>query len=277
MNKHIATLKNITVVNSMIARYLAMGYINKKRFKDPLAWRRHVVDYVGDISKGLLHYLNFDVRYTYSRPDLFTSGKNYFMVCNHMSYMDIPFLSAGEKAVFVTSVEMQNTPFLGDLAGYGGSYFVERRDRSKVPGEVKDLAKLMKNGFNVFVFPEGTSTHGMYILPFKKALFAAAVEAEVDVLPICLRYEMVDDEPFTEKNKDRLAWYGDMDFLSHFLQVMTIKTLRVTVNYLDPISVKLHPDRHELAQIAYNQISAKYFADRPPEFKPWPLPPSANR
>ena len=181
-------------------------------------------------------------------------------------------LSAGEPAVFVTSIEMKNTPFLGELASFGGSYFVERRDRNRVPGEVKDLAGILRQGFHVFVFPEATSTHGLHILPFKRALFTAAIEAERDVLPVCLRVEEIDDVPFHEHNHQRTSWYGEMDFFSHLVQFMAIKKLKVSVNYLEPISVRQFPDRYSLADQAYQQITRKYYSARPPEFQPLPLP-----
>ncbi|MCB9072809.1 MAG: 1-acyl-sn-glycerol-3-phosphate acyltransferase [Bdellovibrionaceae bacterium] len=219
-----------------------------------------------------LKRMHFDVQTHYSSPNLFAQNKTYFMVCNHMSYLDLLFLGSGVPAVFVTSVEMKNTPFLGDISRFGGAYFVERRDRSKIPGEVKDLSNLMHHGFNVFVFPEATSTHGMHILPFKKAMFNAAIAAEVDVLPICLRYEEINGEPFNEHNKDRICWYGDMPFFPHFRQVMGLHSLKVSVNYLEPISIKQFPDRTALAEAAYNQITQFYFSNRDPSFKPWPLP-----
>lgn len=244
----------------------------KATIRDPLEWRRKAIQLTHDQSSSFLKTINFDVEKIYSRPDLFDNGKTYFMVCNHMSYMDLLFLGSGEPTVFVTSVELRDTPFLGDIASYGGAYFVERRDRSKIPGEVKDLAALMKEKFNVFVFPEATSTHGMHILPFKRAMFSAAIGAGVDVLPICLRYELIDGEPFNEHNKDRICWYGSMTFFPHFAQAMSIKSLKVTVTYLDPISVKQYPDRHMVADIAYNQITKHYFANRDPSFKPWPVP-----
>lgn len=274
MTKFLRSARNLTIVNSLIARYLVQGYYMKRTISDPVEWRRKSIEFAAHMAKILLRTMHFEVEYNFSRPDLFSNGQKYFMVCNHMSYMDMAFLNAGPvPSVFVTSIEMRDTPFLGEISTYGGSYFVERRDRSKVPGEVKDLAKLMNQGFNVFVFPEGTSTHGMYLLPFKRALFTAAIEAQKDVLPICLRYEFVDGEPFSDKTKDRLAWYGDMGFAPHFLQVMSLKTLKVSVNYLDPISVKDFPDRHQLADQAFDQISKKYFENRDPSFKKWPWPP----
>ncbi len=183
-----------------------------------------------------------------------------------MSYMDILFLSAGEPAVFVTSVEMQNTPFLGQCSAFGGSYFVERRSRHRILAEVKDLAKLIHEGFNVFVFPEATSHDGLSLLPFKNAMFLAAIEAGADVLPICLRYEEVDGEPFGPKNNDRLCWYDKMTFFSHFMQILNLKSSKVSVEYLQPISAKEISDRAELSDRAYQQIKERYFADRPPEF-----------
>lgn len=254
----------------MILDFFAQGSYLKATAKNSQDWRQQATLLTQKKSRGFLKDIHFEVQKVYSRPDLFANNKTYFMVCNHMSYLDLIFLGSGEPAVFVTSVEMRDTPFLGDIAKLGGAYFVERRDRSKIPGEVKELAGLLRSGFNVFVFPEATSTHGMHILPFKKAMFAAAVEAQVDVLPICLRYEEVDGEPFNEHNKDKICWYGDMPFLPHFQQVMGLKKLKVTVTYLDPLPIAQYPDRHMLAEASYNQISQYYFANRDVSFKPWP-------
>lgn len=256
----------------MIAEYLLRGYLLKKLNRDEVRWRQKAIKMVSEKCRGLLKNFQFDIQYNYSRPDLFTSGKNYLMVCNHTSYMDIVMLSAGEPAVFVTSVEMKNTPFLGDLSSFGGSYFVERRDRNRIAGEVKDLAQILQQGFNVFVFPEATSTHGLHILPFKRALFTAAIEADRDVLPVCLRIEEIDGVPFQESNHARTSWYDKMEFFPHLAQFMSIKSLKVSVNYLEPISVRQFPDRFSLADQSYQQITQKYFDDRPPEFQPRPLP-----
>lgn len=188
------------------------------------------------------------------------------MVCNHMSYLDILFLSAGEPTVFVTSMEMKETPFLGALSELGGSYFVERRSRNNIPQEIKDLSQLMRDGFHVFVFPEATSTNGMGILPFKKSMFKAAVEAGFDVLPVCLRYDEINGEPFTAKNKDKICWYGKMPFGPHFLQVMNLRSAKISVEYLEPISSREYPDRTLLADQAYEQITQAYFKNRPVDF-----------
>lgn len=250
----------------LVWEYLVRGFFMIKTTKDKKVWRQKATIYVAEQCRRLLNQIGLDVSYKFSRPDLFTKNKKYFMVCNHMSYLDILFLSAGEPTVFVTSVEMKETPFLGTLSELGGSYFVERRNRHKIPQEIKDLAQLMHDGFHIFVFPEATSTDGMNILPFKKSMFKAAVEAGFDVLPVCLRYEEIDGKPFTHKNKDKICWYGKMPFAPHLIRVMGLRSAKISVEYLEPISSREFPDRSILAEKAYEQITQTYFKNRPADF-----------
>lgn len=252
----------LTYTNTAIVRYLFQGYMRKALQKDPIKKRRQAIEFVSRVCRKFFDRFNYKMEVHYSKPDLFANNQPYFMVSNHMSYLDIICLSSLEPSVFVTSVEMKNTPFLGDMAGFGGSYFVERRDRSKVPGEVKDLAQLMREGFHVLVFPEATSTNGQYVKPFKRAMFTAAIEAQVPVLPICLRYEEVNGEPFSEANHKQVCWYDQMDFVPHYLNLAKLDSLKATVRYLEPLYPADFEDRHALADKAYEMIEAKYFEGR---------------
>ncbi len=271
MLKLFTAIKNFTLTVILLLAYLVIGFFMTKLSRDRIAWRCKAIYLVSGICRALLKVIRFDVQYKYSDSNLFAGNKKYFMVCNHMSYMDILFLSAGEPSVFVTSVEMHEAPFLGQCAEFGGSYFVERRDRNKIPQEVKDLAHLIRQGFHVFVFPEATSNHGMNILPFKRSMFSAAIEAGVDVLPVCLRYEEINGVPFSDKNHQKLCWFGNTSFFPHFLSMMTLRSVKVSVEYLRPISSQQFPERSALSDQSYEQITYAYFANRPAEFKPWPL------
>jgi lyso-ornithine lipid O-acyltransferase len=262
----LGSVKNLIVALVLVGEYLIVGGFRYYFSRDRLLWRKVAIRKVSSKCQSLLNWFGFDVRYRLSRPDLFAHGKTYFMVCNHMSYLDILFLSAGEPAVFVTSVEMKQTPFLGECSAFGGSYFVERRGRSRIPAEIKDLAQLLHDGFHVFVFPEATSHDGLSLLPFKKAMFTAAIAAGAEVLPVCLRIEEVNGEPFSRKNNDLLCWYGKMPFVKHFLKMITLKSAKVTVEYLEPIPANQFPDRSQLSDRAYQQISHCYFSNRPAEF-----------
>ena len=165
---------NLAKTNYQITKYLVEGtsnfLINRN---DKTKKRQRALEITASNAKAVLDRLNVKINVELSRPDLF--DRNYFMVCNHMSYLDILILSTVRPAVFVTSVEMEKTFFLGDMAKLGGSFFVDRVNRRKMKAEVQALVDLLEQGFNVFIFPEGTSTNGEGVLPFKKSLFRVKV------------------------------------------------------------------------------------------------------
>lgn len=251
--------KNLLQTNYQIAKYssqaIASRVLNKK---NPTQQRRRALSITARNSKELLDKLNVKVRVKNSDPQLF--ARNYFMVCNHMSYFDIVILSSIQPAVFVTSVEMEKTFFLGDMAKIGGSFFVDRVNRRKMKAEVQALKDLLDNRFNVFIFPEGTSTNGSEILPFKKSLFRVPFQASSPILPICLKYRSIDGEPFSADNCDRICWYDDMTFAPHFLQLMSLKELVVEVEYLTPLDPTQFSSHGELSEQARQQIISAYQA-----------------
>jgi 1-acyl-sn-glycerol-3-phosphate acyltransferase len=81
---------------------------------------------------------------------------------------------------------MKETPFLGHLAELGGCLYVERRDRSNINNEMLQIREALQQGFNVVLYPEGTSTNGEQVLPFKKTLMTAAAGTSVPIMPMVL-------------------------------------------------------------------------------------------
>ncbi len=249
--------KNLLVTNVNILGFIVQAFANSiTNRNDPLKKRQRALELTAEKAKVIMKAFNIEVKVNYSSPDLF--HKNYFMVCNHMSYVDILVLSSIQPAVFVTSVEMEKTFFLGDLAKLGGSFFVDRINRRKMKNEVESLVKLLADRFNVFIFPEGTSTNGLEILPFKKSLFRVPHQTGYPILPICLKYKTIDGEPFNEKNCDRISWHGDMGFAQHFIALHKVKEIVVEVDYLTPIDSTQFSDHAELAEKAYQQIKQRY-------------------
>jgi len=251
------TSRNLLKTQYYVSRYLASGL--KQRFLEsnsPLDLRRKALENTARHSREILGALNVQIHTKFCRENLFE--RSYFMVCNHMSYLDILILSTVRPAVFVTSVEMEKTFFLGDLAKLGGSFFVDRINRRKMKNEVAALKQLMAEGFDVFLFPEGTSTNGQEILPFKKSLFRVPKETHSPILPICLKYKSIDGEPFTLKNCDKICWYGDMAFAPHFLQIMKTKEIVVELEYLNPLESSDFNTHGELAEAVEAAIRQAY-------------------
>ena len=108
-------------------------------------------------------------------------------VSNHLGYLDVLVLSARQPTVFVTSKEIEATPVLGDICAMAGCCFVERRSRRAAAGDRDMLSHVLRH-HSLHLFPEGTSSNGESVLPFRSSLLAAAEQA--GVMFIRLRYDM---------------------------------------------------------------------------------------
>ncbi len=111
----------------------------------------------------------------------------------------------------------------------------------------------------MLIYPEGTSTNGLQILPFKKSLLMSAVEAGVDILPVVLRYSEIDGRPFGPDNCDQVTWHGDMGFGPHMFNLLKRKSVKVRLEFLMPYIVTPQSTRQEIAEEAYNLIHESYF------------------
>lgn len=237
------------------------------RFDGP-ARRRIYSEACANAAKRVLGRIGFEIEVVGWNEALMRE-KNFLMVGNHMSYLDIMVTATATPIIFVTSVDMGQVPLLGRMAELGGSLFVERRHRGQVDRDLRGMSEVLRQGFNVMIYPEGTSSNGLEMLPFKKSLLMAAVEAERDIMPVCLKYVSIDDEPFSAANCDKVAWYGEMNFLPHFLGVMNCRKIKARVEFLSPIKVTRESTRNELAEKSYAAIYAAYFGRPAP---PMPVP-----
>ncbi len=176
--------------------------------------------------------------------------KGSLIVANHMSYLDVLVLSASYPSLFVTSVEIRETFFLGQISSLAGCFFVERR-RSRISpgtkeGELGLMKRKLEEGINVFLFPEGTSSDGSKVLPFKATFFQLA-ENELPIVPICLKY--------TGKARSAVPWYGEMTFLDHLFSLCRLETIDAHITQL-PMVRGLN--KFQLAQQTQSLISGCY-------------------
>lgn len=203
-----------------------------------------------------------DVKIKLNNPqawDLFNK-ENFLVIANHVSYFDIAILTSIHPFLFITSHEMKNTPFLGQLTQLGGSLYTDRKKFTGIMGEIKNFSSFLQDGFNVVLFPEATSTDGKQLRPFKKSLLQVAIEAEKPILPICIKYVSSDGEAISDNNRDNYYWYGDMSFLPHFKRLLKTKNTLIEITILDKIEVTADSDRKTLNDQAFAQISEKYYS-----------------
>lgn len=198
------------------------------------------------------------ITFSVNRRPEYRDGEGKLIVANHLSWLDILLLSSVTPVVFITSVELRNTIFLGLLARLAGSLFVERRTPSGLRREIESIEKLLRDGFTVMLFPEGTTSNGDNVQPFKVSLFDTAVRAHVNVLPVCLRYVAIDGQAVTPGNRDRIFYYGGARFFRHLLGVLILNSVMAEITLLDQIAAAGIPTRKEISFLAHQSISAAY-------------------
>jgi lyso-ornithine lipid O-acyltransferase len=185
------------------------------------------------------------------------AGKT-LIVANHVSYLDILVIASLVPAVFITSVELGATALLGMLARLGGSLFVERRKAAGLKKEIAAIAGVLESGLPVVLFPEGTTSNGERVHPFRNALFDAAIEAGADILPLCIRYTRLNTGEVTPKNRDLVFYHGGARFSRHFPRLLSLASVDVEVLPQKIIRVAGGVSRKELAAQAREAVSRAY-------------------
>jgi 1-acyl-sn-glycerol-3-phosphate acyltransferase len=192
------------------------------------------------------------------RDRLHKTGSGRLIVSNHLSYIDILVISTLVPSVFITSVELKNTTLLGTLARLSGSIFVERRKPSGLKREIEDIAFALGQGLPVVLFPEGTTSNGEHVQPFKISLFDSAVIAQADIVPVCLRYLRTNNKHITPQNRDNVFYYGGVSFGKHLLRFLSLASVDVEVVPFKAIGVHSGRSRKDLAAQTHEVISEAY-------------------
>jgi len=154
----------------------------------------------------------------------------FFLVSNHLSYIDILVYLSRVDGVFLAKSEVAGWPGLGHLARVTGTLFVNRQRKSDLLRVVKEVRSSMDAGWGVMVFPEGTSTHGESVQPFKSSIFEVAVKADSPVYHASVTYET---EPSSPSAQHSVCWWGDMEFISHFIQLLTLPSIAARITFGD--------------------------------------------
>jgi 1-acyl-sn-glycerol-3-phosphate acyltransferase len=186
------------------------------------------------------------------------TDRHYLVVSNHLSYLDVMLFAAFRPMCFVSTVEVHRTPVLGHLARAAGCIFVERRSRDNIRGEIESIAGALRDGHDMIFFPEGTSTNGSSVLPFKRPFFAPAIHAGVPVLPAVVQPLAINGHAVTSANRDLLCWYADMEFAPHLWKLAGLRRVRYALKILPEIPVEAGTEREELVQRAQSAIQETY-------------------
>ena len=168
-------------------------------------------------------------------------------VANHVSWLDIFVLNASKRMFFVAKAEVHGWAGIGWLARATGTVFI-RRNRAEAAAQTRLFEDRLIAGHQLLFFPEGTSTDGLRVLPFKttlfQAFFADRLRDRLSVQPVTLSYTAPPGSP-----ANHYGWWGDMDFGPSLLQILaTPGQGQVRVTYHDALPVAKAESRKELAR-----------------------------
>jgi len=190
------------------------------------------------------------------------SDKSMLILSNHLSYTDIFVISSIFPVSFIASVdEVKSDLLLGKATELSGGYFVERRSRSGLRAEIEEISEILKLGINVALFPEGTTSNGKQVLPFKTPLLSIAEKAGVEILTLCIKYTRIDGEALTDENRDLICYYGDMKFFDHLFKLLSVRSVEAELTLLDKIDPRTASSRKEMARSVYDMINSAYMND----------------
>ena len=176
----------------------------------------------------------------------------YLLASNHISWLDIHVINAFKPVRFVAKSEVRAWPVFGWMAVQLGTVFI-RRDSARHARQVVDQMAAVLKAESVCIFPEGTSTAGESVLPFKPNLFESAILAKVPVTPVAIAYR----SRSTGLRSDAPAFIGEMGLLESMSKVISNRDIEAHLSLLEPylISNAANPDRKELAVYCQESIA----------------------
>ena len=156
--------------------------------------------------------------------------RDVFFVANHVSWLDILSLAGASGTAFVAKWELSQVPVIGWLCRLNRTVFVKRENRLGVAQQINLLREALEDNWSVTVFPEGTTTDGQSLLPFKTSMLSVLEPPPKDVLvqPVLMDYGEAARE---------LGWVGEETGINNAKRVLSRKgSFELKLHFLEPFS-----------------------------------------
>lgn len=192
-----------------------------------------------------------------------SQAKPTLFISNHSSYLDIEILGAVLEGSFVAKSEVAGWPLFGFLSKLQRTVFINRKAKRDIDKQRDSMTGRLDEGDSLILFPEGTSSDGNRVLPFKTALFSVAsyrIDGQpVTVQPLSVTAVALDGMPLGRLMRPLYAWYGDMDLAPHLWQLAKLGGLTIVVEFHPPVTIEGFTSRKALAdhcqQVVGNGVS----------------------
>jgi len=169
------------------------------------------------------------------------------LACNHLSYLDIIVLGSLSPSVFVAKREVRGWPLFGWFAHLGGTVFVHRERRKDAVRSSGEIRKCLEQGSLVILFPEGTSTGGETVLPFKSALLREAENPDHPAFAGAIRYALAEGNVAEE-----ICFWRDMALVPHLLNLLGRSGIQAKLSFAH-LAQGSH-DRKHLSHLLHREV-----------------------
>ena len=181
------------------------------------------------------------------------------LISNHISYLDIPILGSVFPLSFVSKSEVKYWPVLGFLSKLGSTVFI-KRVKTDTLFQKNKIFNLLSEGKKLLIFPEGTTSDSNRILPFKSSLFSALENQNFIIQPLIIIYFDLNGMPINRWLRPLIAWYGDMELMTHLSILKNIKSIHAKIIYLKPVNTINFSNRKKLSNYLEQQTQEAYSA-----------------
>ena len=198
---------------------------------------------------GLLRAFHIKVNTFGHLPPANTHGAMF--VANHVSWADIHALNSLIPLRFVAKSDIKSWPIFGYLVTKANTLFIDRSKRQAAGRIVETVSNSLSAGDNLCYFPEGTTTDGTHMLPFKSSVLQAAINAKTHVWPVAIRYVNIDGSINTE-----MAYAGQTSMIESMKLIIMQQNAVVELHFYAPIQAT-NRNRRELTDAAFATINTK--------------------
>ena len=199
-------------------------------------------------SRCVVRVLGVRIRTTGSPPT-----PPFFLVSNHLGYLDIAVYASQVSCVFVARGDLARWPVAGRLSRSAGTLYIDRGKKRDIPRVLGHIDDALADGAGVIVFPEGTSSGGSGVLPFRASLLDVPARDAIPVSWATISYGSVPGAPPPHLT---VCWWGGMPFGSHALALMGLREIRATIDWGDAPLVA--SDRKTLAAQLHEAVDRRF-------------------
>jgi 1-acyl-sn-glycerol-3-phosphate acyltransferase len=233
--------RRIAMLAGALLLFVPLHYL-WRLFRLPSPWPRMFLGTAGRIAGARVKKIGVPLK------------RDVFYIANHISWLDILALGGASGTAFVAKAELATAPLVGWLAGLNRTVYVKRENRLGVAEQINQLRDALEENWAVTVFPEGTTTDGQSLLPFKTPMLRVLEPPPPGVLvqPVMLDYGAVAEE---------LGWIGEESGVNNAKRILGRRgSFQLKVSFLEPFHPRDYPGRKAIAAESRKRIETALLA-----------------